>query len=129
MTSPIRIYDETPEPTAIDLADWASILDLPTLDWRVVRRLAGRVVALGMDRADPERPRWVLKSGVGERHPAAFDRTLASATLLDRLAGEGTAPWLVAPGADRWRAGRVADRALLAMPWQDGVPVATEGLL
>jgi aminoglycoside phosphotransferase (APT) family kinase protein len=87
------------------------------------------VVALGVDRADPERPRWVLKSGVGERHAAAFDRTLASATLLDRLAGEGKAAWLVPPGADRWRVGKVVDRALLAMPWQDGVPVATEGLL
>ena len=39
-------------------------------------------------------------------------------------------PWLVPPGADRWRAGGEGpDRALLAMPWQEGVPVATEGLL
>lgn len=121
-------YDDTPTPSALALADAARELELPDLDWRVVRRLRGRIVALGY-RPDADAPDWVMKIGTGPesvaflRHGAEWATRLAAFTTNQSL--------LVGPDAANWRlvVDAAQTRGLLAAPFVSGIPLAPESKL
>jgi hypothetical protein len=124
MRGPI-VYDQTASPDAAQLAHWAGILDLPVRHWQVIRRLLGRVVALGYD--DKGTCDWVLKAGSGTRdHAANFAAAAEHACELEALARQSGATWLAAAPSCDWRRADDGEYALMALPYIVGDPLAAE---
>jgi hypothetical protein len=118
------IYDETPAPSDEEIRGFARQLDLPERQWRVVRRLMGRVVVLGARRngiCD-----WVLKIGKGERYPRTFDLAIKNAKLLDELLRQTGNHWLVTSKPAAWQLQVSGEYWVVAHPYVAGAPLAAE---
>jgi len=123
---PVIAYDTTPSPDQATLAVWAAGLNLPARHWQIVRRLAGRVVALGSERDwDPD---LVLKAGPAVIHAERLARAVAGARLLATAAERAGAEanWLAAPDAAAWQTVRLGAVALASGPFVVGSPIAPE---
>ena len=119
------VYDTTAAPSEADLRRWADVLSLPDRRWVLIRRLLGRIVALGFDESG--RADWVLKAGSGDRdHAGAFAAAAEHACSLAQAAGAGDAGWLDLPPLGDWRLVRDGDVSLAAIPYVDGEPLAIE---
>jgi hypothetical protein len=121
--SELIVYDATPAPGPGVVETWAAALDLPTERWTVVRRLLGRVVAIGESEAG--QPTWVLRAGRGAPHPLHFARAAANATLLARFCAVHPT-WLAAADPSSLRLGTHEGVSLLATPYVPGMPLAPE---
>jgi hypothetical protein len=118
-------YDGAPAISARALAEAADELELPGLTWQVIRRLAGRTVALGSLPGAPD-PAWVLKIASSPdsvaflRHGETWAANLATLAAGHRL--------LAAPDIGSWRLTVNASetRALAAIPFIVGTPLAPE---
>ena len=120
------VYDATDAPSQAEVRAWAAALGLPDLEWVVIRRLMGRIVALGS--ADGT-PAWILRAGRGERHAAGFARAQANARLLVDVLAETRTTWLMPPEPDTWRIGSAEGVAIAATPHLTGRPLAPERAL
>ena len=117
------VYDDTPAPEPGAIEAWAAALGLPPAHWTVVRRLLGRVVAVGgREAANPE---WVLRGGRGGPHPGHFARAAVNAGLLARFAAAHPAE-LLAPDPGLVRLGDWSGVSLLATPYLSGRSLAPE---